>query len=240
MLRIMEKLIKVAVNDSKLVFRDSSLRLFFIFPILNLFVVRYGFPFVVETFPVLEGYVNVLLMSATMQGALIIGFIYSMVLVDEKDTNVAKVYGILPISQFWFVVFRLIVPFLFAAFSCAAILIVEPFYRLSLVASILYSVLCGLTAPMMVLFVAINSKNKIEAMTWQKLTNIPISLPLLAFFVPATYTFLFAILPAFWAYQAFDQMITDGSYLLFLSVGYAFSLAVLIILARKFSRSHFS
>lgn len=236
----MQKLIKVAVNDSKLVFRDSSLRLFFIFPILNLLVVRFGFPFVVETFPVLEGYINVLLMSATMQGALIIGFIYSMVLVDEKDTSVSKVYGILPIAQFWFVIFRLIVPFSFAAFSAFALLIVEPFFSLSVVSNILYSALCGLTAPMMVLFVAINSKNKLEAMTWQKLTNIPISLPLLAFFVPASYTFLFSILPSYWAYQAFDQMTSKGSYFLFLFVGYAFSFVVLIFLARKFTRSHFS
>ena len=40
----MEKLIKVAINDFKLVFRDNSLKFFFIFPILNLFVVRYGLP----------------------------------------------------------------------------------------------------------------------------------------------------------------------------------------------------
>ena len=51
-------------------------------------------------------------MATTMQGSLIFGFIYSMVLIDEKDTNVAKVYGILPVSKFWFVIFRLIAPFL--------------------------------------------------------------------------------------------------------------------------------
>ncbi|MCB1024146.1 MAG: hypothetical protein KDB79_07145 [Acidobacteria bacterium] len=236
----MEKLFRAAVNDSKLVFRDSSLRLFFVFPILNLFVVSYGFPFVVKSFPVLEGYVNVLLMSATMQGALVIGFIYSMVLVDENDTGVAKVYGVLPVSQFWLVIFRLFVPFLFAALSAFAILIVEPFYRLSILSNTLYSLLCGLTAPMMVLFVAIYSKNKIEAMTWQKLTNIPISLPLLAFFVPASYEILFAVFPSYWVYQAFQQMTNHGNYALFLFVGYAFSLVILVYLARKFTRSHFS
>ena len=60
-------------------------------------------------------YIAVILMLATTQGSTAFGFIYSMVLVDEKDTQVAKVYGILPISKFWFVVFRLIPPFFLAA-----------------------------------------------------------------------------------------------------------------------------
>jgi fluoroquinolone transport system permease protein len=63
-------------------------------------------------------------MLASMQGSVAFGFIYSMVLVDEKDTGVAKVYGILPVSQFWFVVFRLIPPFFLATISTFLLLLV--------------------------------------------------------------------------------------------------------------------
>jgi fluoroquinolone transport system permease protein len=235
----MKKLIKVAVNDFKLVFRDNSLKFFFIFPLLNLLVVRFGLPFVVKNIEVLKDYLPIILMFMANQGSLIFGFIYSMVLIDEKDTNVAKVYGILPVSQFWFVIFRLIAPFLLATSSTFLIFLVEPYFGLSIAVNLLYSALAGLIAPVMVLFVAIMAKNKIEGMTWQKLFNIPITLPVLAFFVPAAFSFIFAFLPTHWAYQGFNNLVNGKSYFLYLLVGFVFNGLVIILLARKFSKTHF-
>lgn len=235
----MEKLLKVAVNDFKLVFRDNSLKFFFVFPILNVFVIRYGFPYIAETFEILKDYISILLMAATMQNSLIFGFIYSMVLIDEKDTSVAKVYGILPVSKFWFVIFRLIAPFLLSTISTFLILLVEPFYGLSIISNLIYSSLAGLVAPLMILFVAITAKNKIEGMTWQKLFNIPISLPLLAFFVPASFSILFAIFPTFWAYQGFNNLIIGEHFAIYFSIGFAYSFLLTYLLAQKFSKSHF-
>ena len=235
----MEKLTKVAINDFKLVFRDGSLRFFFIFPVLSLLIVKYGLPEIAEEFPVISRYISVLLMAATMQNSLMFGFIYSMVLIDEKDTKVAKVYGILPVSKFWFVIFRLIVPFLFAAVSTFVMLVLQPFYELSILANLFYSLLAGLGAPLMVLFVATVANNKIEGMTWQKLFNLPTSLPLLAFFIPATFSFLFGILPTHWAYQGFDRMISGDAFVIYVLVGFIYSLLLIAILARKFSTKHF-
>ncbi len=235
----MEKLIKVAINDFRLVFRDTSLKFFFIFPLLNLLVVRYGFPFIIESFEILKDYVSILLMAATMQGSLIFGFIYSMVLIDEKDTRVAKVYGILPVSKFRFVIFRLIAPFVFSTLATFLLLLVEPFYKLSILSNLIYSALTGLIAPLMVLFVATTAKNKIEGMTWQKLFNLPVSLPLLAFFIPPTFSFMFAILPTHWAYQGFNKLTLGGSFLIYLLIGYIYSLFLIALLAQIFSKKHF-
>lgn len=236
----MKKLIKAAINDFRLIFRDNSLRFFFIFPIVNIFVVRYGFPYIAETFEILKNYVAILLMAATMQNSLIFGFIYSMVLIDEKDTNVAKVYGILPVSKFWSVIFRLIAPFLLSTIFTFLMLLAEPFYGLSVISNLIYSTLAGLVAPLMILFVAIMAKNKIEGMTWQKLFNIPVSLPLLAFFVPVSFSFMFAILPTFWAYRGFDNLINGESFALEFSIGVIYSLFLIGLFAQKFSKSHFA
>ena len=235
----MEKLIKTSLNDFKLVFRDKSLRFFFLFPILNLLVIRYGVPFIAEQFEVVKDYIHVLVMAITMQGALIFGFVYSMVLIDEKDTQVAKVYGVLPISKFWFVIFRLIAPFLFSAVATFLLLLVEPFYGISLSLNLIYSLLTGLVAPMMALFVAMMAKNKIEGMTWQKLFNMPVSLPLLSFFVPASFSFVFGILPTHWAYQGFNGLITGESYVIYLSIGFFYSFLLIAFMAQKFSKVHF-
>jgi fluoroquinolone transport system permease protein len=126
-------------------------------------------------------------MLATLQSSTAFGFIYLMVPVDEKDTGVAKVYGILPISKFWFVTFRLIPPFLLATLATFLLLLVEPFYGLPVLSNLVYSALAGLVSSLMTLFVATAAKNKIEAMTWQKLFNLPLFLPVLAFFLPASF-----------------------------------------------------
>ena len=236
----MEKLIKVAVNDFRLVFRDNSLKIFIALPLLTLAIIRYAVPYIAEIYEVLQDYIAIILMLATTQGSTAFGFIYSMVLVDEKDTNVAKVYGILPISKFWFVVFRLIPPLVLATLATFLLLLVEPFYGLPTIPSLVYSMLAGLVAPLMILFVAMIAKNKIEAMTWQKLFNLPLFLPILAFYVPAPFSFVFAIFPIFWAYQGFDSLINGGNFWFYMSIGFAHSILLLALMIKRFIRNHFN
>ncbi len=235
----MKKLIKVAINDFRLVFRDNSLKIFIALPLLILVVIRYAVPYVAGIYNVVQDYTAVILMLATMQSSTAFGFIYSMVLVDEKDTNVAKVYGILPVSKFWFVVFRLIPPFLLATLSTFLLLLVEPFYGLPVISNLVYSTLAGFVAPLMILFVATTANNKIEAMTWQKLFNLPLFLPILSFFVPATFSLVFAIFPTFWAYQGFNSLINGGNFWFYMLIGFVHSVLLIALMIKRFTRSHF-
>lgn len=235
----MERLIKVTINDFKLVFRDNSLLFFIFLPFLNVLVIRYGLPYAISLFEVLNDYVYLILMLISMQGSLAFGFIYSMVVIDEKDTQVAKVYGILPISQIGFVLFRLIAPLFFSAAATFSILLFQPFYEISLFANLVYSILTGLVSPLMVLVVSILSKNKIEGMTWQKLYNIPVSLPVLAFLVPVGFSYLFIIFPTYWAYQGFNNLINGRAFFIQFLIGFLYSLFWIIFVARRFTKTHF-
>lgn len=235
----MEKLIKVAVHDFRLVFRDNSLKIFIALPLLTLVIIRYAVPYVAGIYEALQGYIAVILMLATMQGSTAFGFIYSMVLVDEKDTNLAKVYGILPISKSWFIVFRIIPPFVLATLTTFSLLLVEPFYGLPVIPILVYSMLAGLVTPLMILFVATLASNKIEAMTWQKIFNLPLVLPILAFYAPASFSFLFAISPTFWAYRGLDSLINSGNFWLYMLFGFAHSILFLAFMIKRFTRNHF-
>lgn len=235
----MKKLIRVAINDFRLVFRDSSLKIFILLPLLILLVTRYAVPYVADAYPFVQEHVSIILMLATMQGSIAFGFIYSMVLVDEKDTGVARVYGVLPLSKFWFVVFRLIPPFVLATAATFLLLLVEPFYGLPMVVSFVYSALAGLVAPLMTLSVATVATNKIEAMTWQKLFNLPLFLPIAAFFVAEPVSFVFAIFPNYWMYQAFSALIEGRASSGFLLVGFVYSIVLIGLMIGRFTRSHF-
>jgi fluoroquinolone transport system permease protein len=153
---------------------------------------------------------------------------------------VAKVYGVLPVSKSWFAVFRLLPPFFLAALATFALLLAEPFYGLPLLSNIVYSTLAGLVAPLMILSIAVTAKNKIEAMTWQKLFNIPLFLPVLAFFVPASFSVLFAVFPTYWAYRGFDLLIRGEDFLFYFLIGFGHSILLLVLLIKKFSKNHFA
>lgn len=236
----MKTLIKVAVNDFRLVFRDNSLKIFLALPVFVFPAIRYGLPYVTESYEFLKDYINVFMMFAIMQGSVAFGFIYSMVLVDEKDTNVAKVYGILPVSNFWFVFFRLIPPFLLATAVTFLLLLFQTFYSLTIVANLLISALAGLQTPIMILFISIVSKNKIEAMTWQKLFSIPLYLPIFSFFVPIAISYIFAIFPTFWIYQSFDSLLRTENFLGYAVSGFIYNILLIAILIKKFTQNHFT
>lgn len=107
----MRQLIFLSLTDFKLIFRDPSLRIFLVMPLLILAVVIVALPMLIDSYNGVEEYVPIVLMGATMQTSTMFGFIYSMVLINEKDIQVAKVYGILPISKTGFVASRLLIPF---------------------------------------------------------------------------------------------------------------------------------
>jgi hypothetical protein len=99
--------------------------------------------------------------------------------------------------------------------------------------------LIGFVAPQMVLFVAIMAKNKLEGMTWQKLFNAPVNLPIIAFLVPTSLSWLFAIFPTYWAFLGFDEIISGNGLTIFLWIGFIYNLILIYLLTQKFSRIHF-
>jgi fluoroquinolone transport system permease protein len=91
----------------------------------------------------------------------------------------------------------------------------------------------------MILFVAIPAKNKIEAMTWQKLFNLPLVLPITAFYVPASFSFLFIIFPTFWACRGLDSLINTGNFWLYMVIGFAYSILLIALIIKRFTDSHY-
>ncbi len=170
-------LIFLSFTDFKLIFRDPSLRIFLVMPLLILGVVIGALPMLVDSYNGVDKYVPIVLMGATMQTNTMFGFIYSMVLINEKDIHVAKVYGILPISKTGFVASRLVIPFAISTLITFIMLVIQPFYSFSFLSMALLATLCGLLAPLLTLLVSIYSKNKMEGMTWFKFANLLVSVP---------------------------------------------------------------
>jgi fluoroquinolone transport system permease protein len=234
----MRQLIFLSITDFKLIFRDPSLRIFLVMPLLILGVVIVALPMLIDSYSGVEEYVPIVLMGATMQTSTMFGFIYSMVLINEKDIQVAKVYGILPISKTGFVASRLLIPFTISTLITFVLLVIQPFYSFSFLSMALLAILCGLLAPLLTLIVSIYSKNKMEGMTWFKFANLLVSVPLAAFFI-SKYTIFFGVIPTHWAFQTLDKMILGENYFSPLFIGLGFFSVLLIFMIKRFASVHF-
>lgn len=236
----MHQLIKVSLSDFKLIFRDASLRVFLFLPGLIYLLINLFLPWLVSRFEGVSEYVPYVLIVATIENTQMFGFIYSMVLIDEKETEVAKVYGVLPVSKGGFILFRLIIPCLLTVLLTWILLIIQPFYALSLWATLLFSILAGLIVPVYALGISILSKNKMEGMVWIKIFNIAVILPVVAFFVPETFSFLFGVFPTHWAFQGLNHLIEGSAFLWQAVAGFIYFIVLLVLTARKFSKVHFA
>ena len=95
-----------------------------------------------------------------------------MVFVEEKETYVAKVYGVLPVSKRAFVLSRMFIHFVFNIMLNVVLLILQPFFSIGILSVTLVSILSGLIVPIYVLIINVYVKNKVEALMYIKLLNM--------------------------------------------------------------------
>lgn len=235
----MKRIIVLILNDFRLIFRDPSLRIFLGVPLLIFAIVLLLVPWLIGKYPVVAAYAPIVLMGAVVQTSIMFGFIYCMVLIHEKDLGVARVYGILPVSKPGFLLTRLLIPFIVSTLMAGILLIVQPYYTLPAAGILWVSILSGLMAPVIALLVAVFSKNKMEGMTWFKMVDLVIIIPLVVYLVPGIEPF-FWIIPTHWIFQMLQLMVEGHSFLIPGAIGSGAVLMVLALLFRRFTWVHFA
>ncbi len=235
----MQHILKISIADFWLIFRDASLKTFLFLPILIFVVVLWGLPALINSFPIVGEYTNYIILVSTIQLTQMFGFIYGMMLVDEKETGVAKVYGILPVKKISFILGRFIMPMIITIMLTWLLLVIQPFYKLEIFPCFLFSLLSGLLVPIYAIAISLFSKTRLEALVWVKTINLLVILPILAFFVPKGINYLFGILPTYWMYQGLEQMIMNQQYLMSWVIGFIFLLILLGLVSRRFSIKHY-
>jgi len=235
----MNQIINTSVSDFRLIFRDASLRIFLIMPIAAIFFVISLLPYLVIKYEAVTPYISYIVMAYTLQTSTMFGFIYCMVLIDEKDTGVNKIYGVLPITKIELITYRLIFPFLFSFGITFVMLKVQPFFIFPGLYNTLLSLLTGLIGPILAIVVTNYSKNKMQGLAIYKGINGLLSLPLLAFFIPEKFAFLFGLIPSHWIFQEINNFITGQGLYINMGIGFLLSFLMLALLIRQFTVRHF-
>lgn len=138
------------------------------------------------------------------------GFLFGLLMVDERDTDVRKALAISPVSPVYFLLLRTVLS--------TSIMIVWPLITVFVMNSTwqalpvtyleVFVVGLGLAfmAPVVALCIASYAKNKVEALALFKGLNFLLLLALALEFIPedAFYRLFFLISPTSWSFMAFD------------------------------------
>lgn len=232
----MKKIITLINSDLRQIFRDKTLTVFLFAPLILIVFVRLFVPYITEQYPIIQEYHPMIMMFAGIQTAIMFGFIISFIILDEKDENVLQVIRVLPISPFYFILYRLLFATTFSTFGAFLMINLSGIAYPGLTNSILLSIQYGLTAPFITLIIATFAKNKVEGMAFFKGVDLILLLPMLSFFVVGNIKYVFSIIPAFWTYNLFNASISDGNTTFFFIIGltiYSFVISVLFMQFKK-------
>lgn len=232
----MKKIVTLINSDLRQIFRDKTLTVFLFAPLILIVFVRLFVPFITEQYPIIQDYHPMIMMFAGIQTAIMFGFIISFIILDEKDENVLQVIRVLPISPFYFILYRLLFATTFSTLGAFLMINLSGIAYPGLTNSILLSVQYGLTAPFITLIIATFAKNKVEGMAFFKGVDLILLLPMLSFFVAGNIKYIFSIIPAFWTYNLFNASITNGDTTYFFIIGltiYGFVISVLFMQFKK-------
>lgn len=236
----MKKILKLALIDFKLIFRDPSLRTFLFFPIILISLIIWALPALVIKYDFLSPYLAIFLVIAVIENTQMFCFISSMVLIDEKESDVAKVYGIVPFKKWQFIVSRFLIPYLFTFLLNFVLFNIQPFYTISLINNLIISLLTALIVPIYVLTINAIVKNRMQGMVYIKAFNMIVLLPIAAFFVPEKFKHLFGFLPTHWIFQSVEN-VTKGNSIVTLSIiGFIFLVVLLLFVSIQFMKKHFT
>lgn len=235
----MKKVIILAISDFKLIFRDSSLRTFLVFPFILLGAFVWFLPNLVDKYALLKPYSSIFLMIGVIENTQLFSFISSMVLIDEKETDVAKVYGVVPLSKIQYIISRLIIPFLITVILNVILLKVQSLYPVKWIPNLTISILTALVVPVFVLGMNTLAKNRMQGMIYFKALNIIALLPLAVYFLPEKFKYVFSVIPTHWIFQSIQNTSQDLSITKSVMVGFVFFILLLILVSKKFINKHF-
>jgi len=236
---MMKRIIKLALSDFKLIFRDPSLKSFLFLPILLFIIIIWAVPYLVDKYDFLIPYLPVMLVVAAIENTQMFSFISSMVLIDEKETEVAKVYGIIPLSKPTYLLSRFIIPYTFTVLINVILFAVQPFFTINLGINLLLSCLVAMVVPVYAMAVNCIVENRMQGMVYIKAFNILVLLPIAAFFVPENIKHLFGFLPTHWLFQSIAHVTQGLPMFLMAGISLAFFTFLMWFTANIFMRKHF-
>lgn len=236
----MKMILTLMYSDLRQIFRDKTLIMFLLTPFFLILFIRFFVPYLTLRFPFVADYHASIMMFGGVQTAIMFGFITSFIMLDEKDENVLQVIRVLPISTFYFIVYRLAFATVFSTLAAFLMIHFGGIAYPGFINSLLLSLHYGLAAPFIILIIATFASNKIEGMAFFKGVDLILLLPMLFFYFSGVFRFIFVVIPIFWTYALYSESMVSGKVWLYFLVGIGMYLGAIFLLFSQFQKRVFN
>jgi hypothetical protein len=227
----MNRLLVLSLGDLRSTFRDPVFKILLFFPFMSFVLIRWGLPEILQRYPVVEPYREVILMWACLQSAIMFGFIYGFLFLEEKEENIWQVLRILPVSGLKLVFARLLIGLIISTLVNLCLIHFGKIIQISLAKEVLLSLQFSLAAPFIALLLGAFAQNRIEGLAQMKIINLLLMLPALIYFIPSAWVHLLtAFIPTYWSYRSLEMAQDDLPFMLYLATGFIlYALAIFFL-----------
>lgn len=236
----MGALITLGRSDILNLRRDTMLQFLLVYPLILGGLLRWLLPWAQAGLMESIGFdlENYLLLLVSFFGLLLIpqlvGLLVGTILLDERDQDTLTALMVTPMPVRAYALYRVITP---ALISVLGILVVVPFINilvLPLAKLLPLAVAAAPLGPMMALLLASLARNKVEGLAIMKGLGIFLIVPIVAWFVPQPWQWLFGVFPTFWATKGYWLASAGEPYMWVAACGAIYTCAIVAILLRRF------
>lgn len=202
------KTIVLLNSDLKNILRDRSIVFVMIAPVIILIILRVAPPIYESYFPVMVEYRPLILGFFSVLTSLLAGFMFSFMMLDEKDQCLFPVFRVTPFSFEQLILYRIVIITCLGSIFSLLLILASGLVQMKLYQAILISLPASLGGPVYSLLILSLAQNKIEGATYYKLLNMLLVLPVIGMFIESPLRYLFGIIPIFWIFEAFETLST--------------------------------
>lgn len=194
--------------DSRSVSRDALLRWMVVIPLALALVVRFSIPAITQDLFVrfgfaLSPYYPLVLSFLVLLVPQFLGLVLGFLLLDQRDDRTLAALQVTPLSPQRVLAYRLAAPMAVSVVTTLVVFLLAGTLPFSLPAVIGGALAGALFAPCYALVLASFARNKIEGFAIAKGAGFLTMPPIVAWFVPQPWEFLFGIVPTYWPLKAY-------------------------------------
>lgn len=238
-------LVGVVRADSRTLLRDPVLPLFALVPFLAAGAVFFALPPLLGALSsilpgdILHSYSEIrttvhlfLLLTAPLMW----GTVYGFFALDDRDDGIFQILAASPVSPGMLLSLRLLLPAFCTLLYIALLRLLLPLPNAPGALWMGASLLMALEAPLTALIVATLASNKVEGLAVSKASSLLFVGPLIGLLLPEPRSFLGMIAPQYWVVVPLVRGVEPLRLPLILAVGLLYHLALILLLARRYTR----
>ena len=233
----MNKVISLAINDLRNIFRDDILRYFFLaVPLLFIIMLVFAVPVLIREFPIVADYTSILISFFALELPMIIGFVISFMMLDEKDERVFTALRVMPLSLFQFLFYRLFFSVFFTFIFVFIMLYLNGLYVLTINQILISSFLFALITPIVILMEVCFAGNKVTGFTIFKGLNFIFMIPVASYFITAKWEFAIGVIPSYWPMNTLYTILNNQTNYLEIVISAIYCVVIILLLSIIFKR----